>query len=581
MDLLRLVLCLTLVALVKTNEWCYTCDHHTPSHWAEINGSHCGEHHQSPIDIVTSIVTTDPKLDNFTFVNFSSQHSIRTITFNGHSVQCDMEDNEVEVSGGGLSGQYSVKQFHFHWSKDGSGSEHLVDDHRYTMEMHIVTEKKDVPGGDVLSHKDGIAVLGFFINATEENEMSEPWQMLTSYLENITGNNHTAELNHNISLSDLIGHVDLSRFYRYMGSLTTPMCDEAVVWTLFQEPIQVHKDLLQKFPEKTGLSFNYRPSQSLNGRKITASPATPLPEVHPWCYDDHHCDHTPDHWSELPNSNCGGDSQSPIDIDTQSATADEHLTSFNFINFDNNRAIKSITNTGHTVKCILEDGLVEVSGGGLEHVYSTLQFHFHWGTDAADSEGSEHTVDSHRYPMEMHIVNKRKDLTLEEAVQHSDGLAVLGFFIEAPGSSKSSSHSDTAGTEAPTSTESTGSNMEAWKKLTHYLSAIKNISSEVEVTEEIAIDDLLGNVNRESYFRYSGSLTTPLCNEAVIWTVFKETVKVDHDLMAMFPTNAGYHDVFRPRQSLHSRKVYTTAAATVPGPVLFSLLLSCLCVLFF
>uniref|UniRef100_A0A3Q2Q8S4 Alpha-carbonic anhydrase domain-containing protein n=1 Tax=Fundulus heteroclitus TaxID=8078 RepID=A0A3Q2Q8S4_FUNHE len=178
--------------------------------------------------------------------------------------------------------------------------------------------------------------------------------------------------------------------------------------------------------------------------------------------------------------------------------------------------------------------------------------------------------------VQMHIVNKRKDLTLEEAVQHSDGLAVLGFFIEAPGSSKSSSHSDTA----PTSTESTGSNMEAWKKLTHYLSAIKNISSEVEVTEEIAIDDLLGNVNRESYFRYSGSLTTPLCNEAVVWTVFKETVKVDHDLMAMFPTNAGYHDVFRPRQSLHSRKVYTTAAATVPGPVLFSLLLSCLCALF-
>lgn len=30
----------------------------------------------------------------------------------------------------------------------------------------------------------------------------------------------------------------------------------------------------------------------------------------------------------------------------------------------------------------------------------------------------------------MHIVNKRKDLTLGEALQTPDGLAVLGFFIE-------------------------------------------------------------------------------------------------------------------------------------------------------
>lgn len=42
---------------------------------------------------------------------------------------------------------------------------------------------------------------------------------------------------------------------------------------------------------------------------------------------------------------------------------------------------------------------MEISGGGLKHVYSTLQFHFHWGS--GDSDGSEHTVDSHRYPMEV------------------------------------------------------------------------------------------------------------------------------------------------------------------------------------
>lgn len=42
---------------------------------------------------------------------------------------------------------------------------------------------------------------------------------------------------------------------------------------------------------------------------------------------------------------------------------------------------------------------MEVSGGGLGATYSTLQFHFHWGTEQLP--GSEHTVDGMRYAMEV------------------------------------------------------------------------------------------------------------------------------------------------------------------------------------
>ncbi|XP_059181262.1 carbonic anhydrase 4-like isoform X2 [Centropristis striata] len=572
MHLPSLLLCLSLGAIVKyaaASDWCYTGCDHSPGHWGDLSGSHCGENRQSPINIDPHNVHSDPKLGNFNLTNFDSPNTIKSMKIDSHTVKLILEDNEVEVSGGGLNGTYSTIQFHFHWGnkEHHPGSEHTIEGHRYPMEMHIVSLKKGYTAEQAVKDSEGIAVLGFLINATEDGNMSGPWDMLTSNLTGATGN--AVDVNLTISIDDLIGDVNLTKFYRYMGSLTTPNCNEAVVWTVFQEPININKELIQRFPTKTGVTDVYRPVQKLNGRKVYASPATPLPPSHSFCYDDH-CAYSPSHWSSLPLSHCAGERQSPIDIVTNSTVTDDTLGAFTYKKFDDKHTIKYITNTGHAVKCVLKEDTVEVSGGGLEHVYSTLQFHFHWGSTAADSKGSEHTVDNMRYPMEMHIVSKRKDLSLEDAVEAPDGLAVLGFFIEPTDSTKSSSSS---GNHETTSTSDKG----PWEKLTNYLLFITNINSRVDFTEEISIDDLLGSVNREAYYRYNGSLTTPSCNEAVIWTVFQEPVKVDKDLMKLFPTLAGYTNVFRPRQNLHSRAVLVTkSASSAPGPIMLLLLLACL-----
>lgn len=46
---------------------------------------------------------------------------------------------------------------------------------------------------------------------------------------------------------------------------------------------------------------------------------------------------------------------------------------------------------------------MSVRGGGLPDVYHTIQLHFHWGGPA--SNGSEHTVERRRYPMEVESVS--------------------------------------------------------------------------------------------------------------------------------------------------------------------------------
>uniref|UniRef100_A0A8C6WW61 Carbonic anhydrase XVb n=1 Tax=Neogobius melanostomus TaxID=47308 RepID=A0A8C6WW61_9GOBI len=190
-------------------------------------------------------------------------------------------------------------------------------------------------------------------------------------------------------------------------------------------------------------------------------------------------------WPSKVPQFCNGSRQSPINIVTQNASVDNNLTAFTFTKFDSKSVLTKIENTGDTVKVNFDSG-VRVSGGNLPGTYDSLQFHLHWG-NGASVPGSEHTVDGKRFPMEFHIVSIKSSSNgnTTTAVADSTGVAALGFFIEF-----------------------------------------------ANMTKGISLDDLLTGVNRARYYRYLGSLTTPLCYEAVVWTVFKEPVKVSKDLVS-------------------------------------------------
>ncbi|XP_048868878.1 carbonic anhydrase 15-like [Brienomyrus brachyistius] len=558
---------------ISGDSWCYQGCDKDASNWATLVPSECGGSKQSPININTSVLTPDSQLRAFTFTNFSNPHSITGLINTGHTVRCTLEKNTVEVKGGGLKYSYSATEIHFHWgSVNHPGSEHTVNGKRYQMEMHIVSLKKELAEEKGRQIPDGIAVLGFFIEEADEEETTEAWENLISYLANITKIQTFVNVNHKISISDLLGDVDLNKFYRYNGSLTTPTCNEVVVWTVFKEPIKVSKDLVKKFPETMNYEEIYRPIQNLNGRKVYASPAILSDAGHTWCYHD--CEYVPSNWHMLPHSQCGGERQSPISINTKDIIPDPSLKAFILTNFSSPHSIRSIENTGHTVNCVLVENMVEIGGGGLNHQYSALHFHFHWGSSSDSSVGSEHTVNSKRYPMEMHIVNIMKGLTMNEAKMHPQGLAVLGFFIEVV----DEEHKELLdhGTGYKAQTKSKEFKMNCWKALRSYLTQIQEKDSAVDVHEPISLDCLLGDVDRTKYYRYNGSLTTPTCDEAVIWTVFTQPITVSRNLVKMFPAETGFNDVYRPQQCLHKRKVYMSAAPTFAAPWLLLLLLNLL-----
>jgi carbonic anhydrase len=60
-----------------------------------------------------------------------------------------------------------------------------------------------------------------------------------------------------------------------------------------------------------------------------------------------------------------------------------------------------VQNNGHSYEVKVMEKTFSVSGGGLSGTFSTLQFHFHWGSD--DTKGSEHTVNGKKYPAEVCI----------------------------------------------------------------------------------------------------------------------------------------------------------------------------------
>jgi len=261
---LKILVLLGLIHLCRSNgdiHWDYSDGEYGPDNWKNYFPL-CGGDTQSPIDIEILSAHDDYQFTPFQFSPGYDSEQTFTLTNNGHSIQAVQTNNNgpsLQLTGGDLNGEYEFVNFHLHWGEnDSPGSEHLVDGERYSGEIHFVHKNQET---------NTTAVLGMFLQSSSIPTISQDW---TTFFDNAKLLQEEDESNEiTISLSSLMS-TNFNIFWRYNGSLTTPPCTPGVIWTVFQQPIDVDDVEFHNF-RPSSIPKNHRPPQPLNDRTVDRS----------------------------------------------------------------------------------------------------------------------------------------------------------------------------------------------------------------------------------------------------------------------------------------------------------------------
>ncbi|GAB1607684.1 carbonic anhydrase 7-like [Argonauta hians] len=222
---------------------------HYKGNWSESYATCANGTQQSPIDIISKDTVYDEKLRRFVIWYNPSHTASRMVIYNNGKTVKITTEGDFFVANGGLRNPYKTDHVHLHWGKNNNnGTEHYIDTKSFAMELHMVNYdiKKYNTVQAAAPNPDGLAVLGVIYEISEEDNPA--LNIIMDNLEEIQKDGHPKVELAAQSLRAMLPQ-DLSRYYRYNGSLTTPACYESVIWTVFDERLKISTGQMKKLRE--------------------------------------------------------------------------------------------------------------------------------------------------------------------------------------------------------------------------------------------------------------------------------------------------------------------------------------------
>lgn len=143
---------------------------------------------------------------------------------------------------------------------------------RFGLELHIVSHNQRYRNfTEAVQNKQGVSVLGVLFHISDRIN-----PLLRNILDSAEAVKDAAYQSNQIKAPftplQLLPK-DRTSYFRYEGSLTTPSCDEAVIWTVLDHTVPFAMSQIERFKQvKDGdgalLTHNFRQLQRLNSRPL-------------------------------------------------------------------------------------------------------------------------------------------------------------------------------------------------------------------------------------------------------------------------------------------------------------------------